>query len=113
MQEKESNNNWVKKLQKRWGVKSAWQVVVILIVFALTGFSSLYVKRPIYQFLNLDPESFNVWQKVLAIFFIVLPVYQLLLLFYGTLLGQFQFFWNFEKRMFGRIGKLFTFWRRK
>jgi hypothetical protein len=38
----------------------------------------------------------------------VLPAYQVLLLLYGFLLGQFAFFWAFEKRMFGRIRKVFS-----
>ena len=104
---------WWQKLQKRWGVKSGWQVAVILLVFALTGFSSLYVKQPIYAFLGINPVTLGTFQKILATIFIVLPVYQVLLLFYGTILGQFQFFWNFEKRMFSRILKLFTFWYKK
>jgi hypothetical protein len=30
-----------------------------------------------------------------------------LLLFYGSILGQFKFFWEFEKRMFQRIANIF------
>ncbi len=103
---------WIEKLKTRWGVKNGWQVLVILIVFALTGFSSLYVKQPIYALFNIDANTLSGWQKFLSVIFITLPIYQVLLLFYGTVLGQFRFFWEFEKRMFSRIGKLFTFWRK-
>jgi len=34
---------------------------------------------------------------------LILPVYNLFLLIYGALFGQFKFFWAFEKRFFGRL----------
>jgi hypothetical protein len=34
-------------------------------------------------------------------------VYNLMLLMYGYLFGQFRFFWEFEKRFFQRIAKPF------
>ena len=30
---------WIEKLQARWNVKNAWQVILILVVFACTGFT--------------------------------------------------------------------------
>ncbi|MFT5619189.1 MAG: hypothetical protein ACI85I_002431 [Arenicella sp.] len=104
--------NWIEKLKTRWEVKSGWQVLAILLVFTLTGFSSLYVKKPIYALLDIDATTLNGWQKFFSVIFITLPVYQVLLLFYGTILGQFRFFWEFEKRTLSRIGKLFTFWKK-
>jgi hypothetical protein len=35
---------------------------------------------------------------------VIFPLYQLLLLCFGWLLGQFSFFWAFEKKMFARMG---------
>jgi len=94
------------KLKERWGVQNAWQVIIILIVFALTGTSSLYVKKPIYYLIGIHAES-PFWIKTLGFIFIVLPLYQVLLLFYGFLLGQFTFFWEFEKRTWNRMKSLF------
>jgi hypothetical protein len=34
---------------------------------------------------------------------LILPVYNVLLLFYGAIFGQFRFFWDFEKRFFNRL----------
>lgn len=98
--------SFLEKLQTRWGVHSVWQVVVILIVFALTGFTAMYIKRPIFAWLGINAAT--PWYIRTAVWLVtVLPAYQVFLLGYGFLLGQFTFFWNFEKRMFGRIGKLF------
>jgi hypothetical protein len=82
-------------------------VLVILLVFALTGISTMYIKRPIFAVLGIDAND-PFWLRMLIWMVTVLPAYQILLLFYGFLLGQFPFFWAFEKRMFGGIRKLFS-----
>jgi hypothetical protein len=92
----------MERLKKRWGVKNNVQVVIILVVFAITGSSSVYIKRPIYAWLGVEPDA-AWWVKVLLFIVVVLPIYQVLLLFWGSLFGQFRFFWNFEKRMFSRM----------
>ena len=95
-----SNPGWIQKLQTRWNVKSGWQVIVILVVFACTGFSVMFLKPVITDLIYHGGKStvFSILYWVL-----ILPVYNLLLLFYGLIFGQFKFFWNFEKRFFGRI----------
>jgi hypothetical protein len=95
------------KLKQRWNVKSNVQVIIILVVFALTGSTLLYVKRPVYEWIGVTKES-HFAIKIIAFFFIALPLYQIMLLCYGTLLGQFRFFWNFEKKIFGRIVSMFS-----
>jgi len=97
--------DWIEKLKTRWQVTSVFQVIIILLVFALTGFSLLFIKQPLYDLVGIGQETPG-WIK--TVFFIValLPVYNAMLLFYGFVFGQFRFFWNFEKRMFGRIFRL-------
>jgi len=90
------------KLKKRWGITSDFQVAIILVVFALTGFSTIYVNKLIDVFLGIN-EGSPLWQRVLVFLIIVLPVYNLLLLFWGTVLGQFKFFFNFIKNFMKRI----------
>ena len=50
-----------------------------------------------------DPSSnsFLFWTLRILIIF---PVYQLLLIIFGWLFGQFHFFWAFEKKMLSRMG---------
>ena len=92
---------WIEKLRTKWKVKSVWHVVVILIVFACTGFTILFIKRPLLQFLAGD-EGESVVASILYYLFI-LPIYNVLLLGYGFIFGQFDFFWEFEKRFFNRL----------
>ncbi|QHT70585.1 hypothetical protein GXP67_29995 [Rhodocytophaga rosea] len=102
-----ATENFLHRLQRRWGVSTIWQVIVILIVFALTGFSAMYIKRPIFALLGIDADT-PFYIRAIVWTLTVLPAYQVLLLMYGFLLGQFTFFWNFEKRMFSGIKKLFN-----
>lgn len=95
----------LRRLQARWGVESLWQVVMILWVFAVTGFSILYVKEPVYRLLGIGRES-AWWVKALAFVLVAMPIYQVLLLGYGFLFGQGRFFWAFSKRVMGRFKRL-------
>lgn len=94
----------IEKLKQRWGVASAWQVMVILLVFACTGFSVMYLKRWLVQWMGIE-QTWAVWTFNLLV---ILPLYQVILLMYGWVFGQFQFFWRFEQRMFKRIAMLFS-----
>ncbi|MPR33633.1 DUF6787 family protein [Salmonirosea aquatica] len=98
--------NLGQKLKERWNVKSGWDVAVILLVFACTGFSILYLKRFLYDFIGLDAQSPG-WLRWLVALGIVLPLYQVVLLLWGWLFGKFAFFWAFEKRMVARLSGLF------
>ena len=97
--------NWIHKLKDRWKVESVFQVVIILVVFACTGFTVLFIKEPVLRFIGGEGEL-PIWASVLYYVFI-LPVYNVLLLFYGLIFGQFQFFWSFEKRFFHRVLSIF------
>ena len=93
------------KLKLRWNVQSGWDVLVILLVFACTGSSIMYVKRAFFDWTGLTEAA--AWIRWTANIFLILPLYQVLLLAWGWLFGKFTFFWEFEKRMFSRIGSLF------
>lgn len=93
-------HGWLQRLGARWGV-GPWRVVVILLVFACTGTTVLLLKRPVVAYFAGEGE-----QPVLftALYYLlILPVYNLFLLIYGAVFGQFRFFWAFEKRFFGRL----------
>ncbi|TNJ44560.1 diacylglyceryl transferase [Tamlana fucoidanivorans] len=94
----------MKKLKQRWGVDSNWQIAVIFVVFAITGSTASYIGKPILNFLSITTESFGsfgYWTFRIILLFIV---YQIMLVCYGWLFGQFEFFWNFEKKMLRRLG---------
>ena len=93
--------SWFERLKEKWNLKNTWQLVMVLIVFALTGSTVLLIKRPIVAYFSQDGEQ-NLWFSI-AYYILILPTYNIILLFYGFVLGQFDFFWAYEKRMIGRF----------
>ncbi|MFN5169574.1 MAG: DUF6787 family protein [Cyclobacteriaceae bacterium] len=96
--------NWMQRLQARWGL-SPTRVILVLIVFACTGFTVLFLKRPLFIYL-FGTHEIPLWASVVY-YILILPVYNVFLLVYGALFGQFRFFWDFEKRFFNRLLSIF------
>ena len=97
------------KLKQRWGITSNWQLAVIFVVFAITGSSSVMVSKPILDFFGIAKDSMPYFFYLILKIVIVLPVYQVLLVGFGFLFGQFKFFWEFEKKMLKAMGLGFLF----
>ena len=93
--------SWIEKLKERWNLKSGWQVVIILIVFACTGTTVLLIKRPLVAYFTVDGEQSTLFSVIY--YLLILPIYNVILLCYGFIFGQFEFFWEYEKRTFRRI----------
>ena len=91
------------KLKARWGVETNFQVIIILIVFSLTGFSTLYAHNFIDYLLGVNNDT-QLWIRIVIFIFLVLPIFSLLLFIWGTLLGQRKFVTEFLKY---KIGILF------
>lgn len=89
------------RLQQRWQLRSRWQLVRVLLVFALTGTSVLLLKPYLLDLTGLSTRTG--WLDTVLYLIVILPVYQTLLLAYGFLLGEFAFFWEFEKKMLRRM----------
>jgi len=93
---------YLEKLKTKWEIKSDFQMVIVFIVFAITGSSSVKLANPLLSFLGIQPEM-NPWIRIPLRILIVLPVYQIMLLVIGTAFGQFRFFFKLQKRWL-RIG---------
>lgn len=94
----------MEKLKKRWGIDSNVQLAVIFFVFAITGSTAAKLAAPVTEFIGLDQESTAAWLYWMARILLIFPIYQVLLVAFGWLFGQFRFFWNFEKKMLNRLG---------
>ena len=92
--------NYLKNIKDRWGIESNFQFIIIFIVFGITGSTSLLISGPILDFINLEKLITVNWVYWLVRIIIIFPIYQLLLIVIGSLLGQHKFFKNFIKRMF-------------
>ena len=94
----------MKKLKEKWGITSNFQIIIILFVFSVTGSLSLLVAKPLLDFIGLDKATLSPWIFWPIRILIIFPIYQILIVIIGALFGQFQFFWNFEKKMLARLG---------
>ena len=83
------------KLKNLFRVSSTYQLIVVFIVFGITGSLSLVISDYISTFFDLD----NI---ILSIIF-VLVIYQVLLIIIGTLFGEFDYFWKMEKKIISRF----------
>lgn len=93
-------------MQQKWGVKGPLQVILIFIVFGLTGSSVVAIKKPLFAILGVT-DAEPVWLKTVLYLIFIFPLYQSLLLVYGFLFGQFNFFWEKEKKLFRNIARPF------
>lgn len=90
------------KLKLRWGIESNWQVVVILVVFSCTGFTAVFARRFVFDLLGIVEQD-PFWLKSIVWLVTIFPIYNIFLLLYGALFGQFDFFWSFFKKMMYRM----------
>ena len=98
----------MKKLKERWGITSNFQIVIIFIVFGITGSVSTYISGPLTNIIIGESELH--WLIKLLIRIIVLtPIYQVLLLFFGYIFFQYKFFYNFVKKFMSILGCGFLF----
>ncbi|GER59262.1 DUF6787 family protein [Patiriisocius marinus] len=88
----------MKRLKEKWNITTNWQLTVIFIVFAITGSTAAKIAGPVTEAVGISNNLawYIYWPiRILMVF----PLYQVFLVFFGWLFGEFQFFWNFEKKM--------------
>jgi len=89
---------WIGPLKKKWNIQSNWDFIAIMLVFSLAGMSIGFFRRPIFHALGITAQT-PLWIKVVIYIPLIVPVYQINLIVYGFLLGQFRFFWEKEKKL--------------
>ena len=94
----------MKKLKEKWGITSNFQLIIILLVFSITGSVAVVIANPVLNLFGLERSTVVPWIFWPIRILIVFPIYQILILIFGGLFGQFKFFWNFEKKMLSRLG---------
>jgi hypothetical protein len=107
MSEPTHRPGFLQRLQTKWKLESLFQVVMVLVVFACTGFTILFVKNPILDFFGVERGGERSFINTVLYLILVLPLYQIFLLIYGFIFGQFKFFWEKEKQIFKRIAGVF------
>ncbi len=91
----------IRRLQQKWNV-SGWQLFCILLVFAITGTVTAWVSRTITAWAGMTDATFWLWKLLLRLAVLIFG-YQVILLATAFLLGQFAFFWRFEKKIIRKV----------
>jgi formyltetrahydrofolate-dependent phosphoribosylglycinamide formyltransferase len=87
------------RLKQKWNVNGT-QLFLILCVFAITGTTTAWLTRQVTHWLQLEASSFWYWAIKIGI---LLFGYQILILLFAIPFGQFNFFWNYEKKILKRM----------
>ncbi len=96
-------NSYLKKLQDKWKLNSIFQVVIVLIIFALGGTTCAFLGKQILPMLGI--ESGGVGYGIVYILTVTI-LWPLCVLFYSIILGQYPFFKSYLAKMGKRmIGK--------
>ena len=99
--------------KERWNIKSNWQAFVIIVVFAVTGSTSALLSKPILELFGIVKDSISNWVYYPLYIILIFPIYQVLLVSFGFIFGQFTFFWAFEKKMLKSMGLGFLLSKKK
>ena len=91
------------RLKRKWKIESNVQLVLILLVFSLTGSLSVWIAKPLLAALSITKETLGPWGYYPLRILVIFPVYQTLLIVVATVFGQFRFFWAFERKFFDRL----------
>lgn len=94
--------NYFKYLKEKWRIESNFQFWLIFSIFGLSGTSTLFIKTPVYSLLGIT-DATETLIKIVIYLVAITPAYFILLLVYGTILGQFRFFKNFTLSFFRRL----------
>ncbi len=89
---------WINYLKQKWNIDSDRDFWLIMLTFSLAGMTIMVVRRFLFPLVGITTQT-PLWVKVAAYIPLAFFAYQIGLLIWGTLLGQFTFFWAWEKRM--------------
>ncbi len=95
-----------RRFKEKWNIKSNLQLIIILIVFSVTGSAAMVVRKMVFNLVGIQPET-SLFIKIPLYIAVLFPAYQILLFVIGSLTGQFQFFYAFQKKSlaFLKFGK--------
>ena len=93
----------LKKCIKIFSANSLSHLIIIFIVFGITGSLSVALSEPILNYLRLDKITNYIAFHMLLRILVILVVYQVLLIVIGSIFGQFDYFRKIQKRFLVRI----------
>jgi len=86
------------RIKKKWNIQSDQDFWVIMVVFSLAGMTIMVVRKFLFPLVGITSQT-PMWVKVAAYIPLAFIAYQIGLMFWGTVLGRFTFFWEYEKKI--------------
>jgi len=93
----------LQRLVKKFEANSLKHLLIIFIIFSLSGSGSLLISSPILSVIDLKSIVSYYPLYIFIRILIIIPIYQLILIIIATLFGQFKYFWRFEKKFLQRL----------
>jgi len=103
----------MKYLKSKWGITSNFQLVIILIVFAINGSLSAKISSFLMQKMDITKDNIHWILYYFILILLVLPLYPFMLIVFGYIFGQSKFFFPFAKKILKHIGLGFVFESKK
>ena len=94
----------MQKIRNFFKVESNFQLLIVNVVFAVTGTISVILAGFILDFIGLDINALSSSLYWTLRVLILMPIYQILLIIIGAIFGEFTYFWRIEKKMLNRLG---------
>ena len=93
------------KFIKYFNAKSLNHLILIFIIFGISGSLTLILSEPIINFIKMTKIIENPFFILLLRIFIIFPLYQLVLILIATIFGEFKYFLTFTKGTYKKIFK--------
>ena len=94
----------IQSLKSKWKIKSDLELVWVFFIFAVTGSSIVYVRKPITIYLfNKSTYGELLWYELIFTLVIIYFIYQLFLFVIGSIFGQHKFVKWFVIKMNKRL----------
>jgi hypothetical protein len=89
--------NLKKTIKTKWKIESDRDFWLIMLTYSLAGMTILPLKNFIFHLIGINDHT-PFWVVCLVYIPLIPPAYQVGLLIFGTLLGQFHFVWEQAKK---------------
>ena len=93
------------KFIKYFKAKSLNHLILIFIIFGISGSLTLILSEPIINFIKINDIVENTFILLFLRIIIIFPLYQLVLIAVATIFGEFNYFLSFEKNMLKKLFK--------
>ena len=94
----------MQKIRNFFKVESNFQLLIVNVVFAVTGTISVILAGFVLNLIGLDTNALNSSLYWTLRILILMPIYQILLIMVGAAFGEFSYFWRIKKKMLNRLG---------